>query len=166
MIALIAAAHAQITREGSPIKNVVIDLSCNTGGAADAAAYVMGWYLGEAPIALRDTLSGGMSIGIYRVDTNLDGTFDEADELGDRNLYCLTSPVSFSCGNLVPAAFKNSGRVTLLGRQTCGGSCVVFQAMDALSTRFTISGNRQCSITKNGSFYNIDEGIRQRKVGP
>ena len=158
-IALIAAAHAQITREGSPIKNVVIDLSCNTGGVADAAAYVMGWYLGEAPIALRDTLSGGMSIGIYRVDTNLDGTFDEADELGDRNLYCLTSPVSFSCGNLVPAAFKNSGRVTLLGRQTCGGSCVVFQAMDALGTRFTISGNRQCSITKNGSFYNIDEGI-------
>ena len=158
-IALIASAHAQITRPDSPIKNVVIDLSCNTGGDVDAAVYVMGWYLGESPIALRDTLSGGMSIGMYEVDTNLDSNFDEGDGLEGRNLYCLISPVSFSCGNLVPAAFKNSGRVTLLGRQSCGGSCVVFSATDAIGSQFTISGNTQCSITKNGSFYNIDEGV-------
>ena len=158
-IALIAAAHAQITREDSPVKNVVIDLSCNTGGAADAAVYVIGWFLDETPIALRDTLSGGMSLGMYKVDTNLDRSFDKADGLEGRNLYCLISPVSFSCGNLVPAAFKNSGRVTLLGRQSCGGSCIVFYATNAIGSQFTISGCTQCSITKNGSFYNIDEGI-------
>ena len=36
-IGLVIYAHHQITRENSPIENVVIDLSNNTGGVADAA---------------------------------------------------------------------------------------------------------------------------------
>ena len=36
-------AHAQITREDSPIENVVIDLSNNLGGNVDAAIFLMGW---------------------------------------------------------------------------------------------------------------------------
>ena len=39
-IELVAAAHRRITREGSPVKNVVIDLSCNGGGQADTAAFI------------------------------------------------------------------------------------------------------------------------------
>lgn len=158
-IELIHEAHEQITRKNSPIQNVVIDLSCNTGGSADTAVFATGWFLGEAPMAMRDTLSGGMSIGMFRVDTNFDHAFNELDELGDRNLYCLISPVSFSCGNLVPAIFKQSARVTLLGRKTYGGSCIVFNASNAIGSRFAISGNTQCSFPKNGAFYNIDEGI-------
>lgn len=158
-VLLMREAHARITREGSPIKNVVIDLSCNTGGAAVAAVVTMGTYLGEAPFALRNTLSDGMSIGMYRVDVNLDHAFDEKDSIGDRKLYCLTSPVSFSCGNLVPAVFKNSGHVTLLGRPSAGGSCVVRPSSSAIGTIFRLSGITQCSFPKNGAFYNIDEGI-------
>ena len=36
-ISIIINAHRQITRENSPIKNVVVDLSCNGGGQAAAA---------------------------------------------------------------------------------------------------------------------------------
>ena len=46
-IELIMKAHSMITRENSPIENVVIDLSCNHGGAADTAAFLLalrdGW---------------------------------------------------------------------------------------------------------------------------
>lgn len=158
-VLLMREAHARITSEGSPIKNVVIDLSCNTGGAAPAAVVTMGMCLGEAPFALRNTLSSGMSIGMFRVDVNLDHQFDEKDGIGDRKVYCLTSPVSFSCGNLVPAAFKSSGRVTILGRPSAGGSCVVRPSSTAIGSLIKLSGITQCSFPKNGAFYNIDEGI-------
>ena len=36
-ISIIINAHRQITRGNSPIKNVVVDLSCNGGGQAAAA---------------------------------------------------------------------------------------------------------------------------------
>ena len=37
-----------------------------------------------------------------RCDANRDHEFDDNDTLGDRKLFCLVSPVSFSCGNFVP----------------------------------------------------------------
>ena len=77
----------------------------------------------------------------------------------DKNLYCLISPVSFSCGNLVPAALKSSQKVTLLGRTSGGGSCAVQPVSSAWGTVFQISGALRMSFLKNGSFYDIDQGI-------
>ena len=45
----------------------------------------------------------------------------------DLQVYCLISPSSFSCGNLVPAACKMDGRVILLGR-TSGGDQIALAA--------------------------------------
>ncbi|MBQ6927234.1 MAG: hypothetical protein IJQ36_02870 [Oscillospiraceae bacterium] len=158
-IGQIIEAHAQITREGSPIENVVLDMSCNTGGAVDAAAVVLGWFLGDAPLAVKNMSTGAMSNAIYRADVNLDGSFDEKDTVADKNLYCLISPVSFSCGNLVPAALKSSGKVTLLGQTSGGGSCIVQPMTTAYGTLFQISAPQRMSFLKNGSFYDIDQGI-------
>ena len=158
-IGLIIHAHEQITREGSPIENVVLDLSNNTGGDVDAAVFVLGWFLGDAPFSVKDTSTGAMSTSVYRADTNLDRKFDADDTVSDKNLYCLISPVSFSCGNLVPAALKSSQKVTLLGRTSGGGSCVVQPVSSAWGTVFQISGAQRMSFLKNGSFYDIDQGI-------
>ena len=158
-IGLIIYAHEQITRENSPIENVVLDLSNNLGGAVDAAVVVLGWLLGDAPFSVKNMATGAMSTSIYRVDVNLDHVFDEKDTVSDKNLYCLISPVSFSCGNLVPAALKSSQKVTLLGRTSGGGSCVVQQASTAYGTLFQISSAWRISFLKNGSFYDIDQGI-------
>ena len=158
-IGLIIHAHEQITREGSPIENVVLDLSNNTGGDVDAAVFVLGWFLGDAPYSVKDTSTGAMSTSVYRADTNLDRKFDADDTVSDKNLYCLISPVSFSCGNLVPAALKSSQKVTLLGRTSGGGSCVVQPVSSAWGTVFQISGAQRMSFLKNGSFYDIDQGI-------
>ena len=158
-IGLIIQAHEQITRENSPIENVVLDLSNNTGGAVDAAVFVLGWLLGDAPFSVKDMSTGAMSTSVYRSDVNLDRVFDENDTVSDRKLYCLISPVSFSCGNLVPAALKSSQKVTLLGRTSGGGSCVVQPVSTAWGTLFQISGAQRMSFLKNGSFYDIDQGI-------
>ena len=158
-IGLMIYAYSQVTRENSPIKNVVIDLTCNTGGEADAAVFVISAFLGDGSVSAFDPMTGAMTTAVYNVDINLDHEFDEKD-LGftHLNLYCLTSPVSFSCGNLVPCVFKNSNEITLLGRTSGGGSCVVLPMSTACGTGFQMSGFTRLAFTKNGSFYDIDQG--------
>ena len=156
---LILYAHKQITRENSPIENVVIDLSLNGGGDVDAAVTVAAWYLGEASLSIRSSMTGAISTGTYRFDANLDGEFDDEDTVRDKNLFCVIGPYSFSCGNLVPNIFKSSGRVTLLGKQSGGGSCSVLPMSTAYGTLFQISSPNRLSYLKNGSYYDIDMGI-------
>ena len=160
---LISYANRQIRRENSPVKNIVLDLSLNGGGSADAAVFVISWFIGETVLALRDTLTGSETITSYYADVNLNGkSKGETEDTvsgGDYNLYCLISGNSFSCGNLVPAAFKASGTVTLLGQRSGGGSCVVLPCTSASGSLFAISGPKQLATVLNGSFYNIDEGV-------
>ena len=59
----------------------------------------------------------------------------------------------------MPAACKMDGRVTLLGRTSGGGSCSVYPCTSASGTVFQLSGPIQLSTIRNGSFYNIDQGI-------
>ena len=158
-VALIIYAHAQICRENSPIENVVLDLSTNIGGDVDAAIFTMSWFLGEVPFSSVGSLTGAQRTALYRADVNLDHEFDERDTVGDKNLYCLVSPVSFSCGNLVPAVFKSSGRVTLIGDTTGGGSCVVLPMSSAWGSLYQISGPVRLSFVKNGSYYDLDRGV-------
>ena len=157
-IGLIMYAHEQITRENSPIENVVMDLSCNLGGDANAAEFAIAWFLGSGSIGMEDAMTGAMCVSTYRADVNRDHAFDEKDTLGDRRLFCLISPVSFSCGNLVPCMFRESGVVTLLGRSSAGGACVVQPISSAWGSSFRISSPRRLSFMKNGSFYDIDRG--------
>jgi len=158
-IALIIYAHSQITREDSPIENVVIDLSMNGGGDLNAAAFVAAWYLGEAGFSIRSSFTGAISTGTYQIDANLDGVFDEHDTVADKKLYCLISPYSFSCGNLIPNVFKSSHVVTLLGRESGGGSCSVLPMSTAYGSSFQISSPNHMAYVKNGSYYDTDTGI-------
>jgi C-terminal processing protease CtpA/Prc len=158
-VGLMIRAFEQITREGSPIENVVLDLSNNGGGMADAAAYVIGMFLGDGSICMMNPLSGALVSQNFRIDANLDREFDEKDNLRDYNLFCLTSPRSFSCGNLVPSVFKSSNRVTILGQTSGGGACVVQNLTTADGCPFSISGLKRLAYMKNGSFYDIDQGV-------
>ena len=158
-VSQIMEAHKQINREGSPIENVVLDLSNNLGGDVDAAVVVLSWFLGDAPFSVKNMATGAMSTAVYRADINLDHAYDENDTVADKKLYCLISPVSFSCGNLVPAALKSSQKVTLLGRTSGGGSCIVQPASTAYGTVFQFSAALRMSFLKNGSFYDIDQGV-------
>ena len=110
--------------------------------------------------AMKSTDPASQDEALYSlINLHLDHEFDEKD-LGftHLNLYCLTSPVSFSCGNLVPCVFKNPNEITLLGRTSGGGSCVVLPMSTACGTGFQMSGFTRLAFTKNGSFYDIDQG--------
>ena len=156
---LLIYANSQIRRENSPIENVVIDLSCNTGGMEDAAAFVTAWFLGETSEYFYSSLTGATAVNSYRCDVNLDHKFDDADTVSDLNLFCLISPVSFSCGNLTPCIFKTSGQVILVGRTSGGGSCIVHPFTTASGSVAQCSGYKHISSMKNGSFYDSDQGI-------
>ena len=148
-------------RENSPIRNVVLDLSCNPGGSASTAVYTLCWFLGEVQVSVDNAFTGAQATMTYQADINLDRVFDEKDTLADRGLglYCLISPRSFSCGNLVPWAFKENGGVTLLGRVSGGGSCVVQPMTTAWGTSYQISGPERLAFLKNGSYYDVDRGV-------
>jgi Periplasmic protease len=155
---IIEYAQSQIKRTGSPIKNVVLDLSCNVGGALDSAAYTLGWVLAYGSISLKNTLTGTTSVTTYLSDTNMDHQFDSNDNISDKKVYCLTSAASFSCGNLVPNILKQTGKVTIIGQTSGGGTCCVQPALLADGTGYQFSGPRKMGIIQNGSFYDIEKG--------
>ena len=144
----------------SNIKNVVLDLSLNGGGMVFTADYLLAAFLGTSSMATKDTVTGAQSMVNYKVDTNLDGVFDEKDTLANKglNLYCLTSGYCYSCANMVPAMFKDSGKVTLIGRTTGGGSCAVIYGTSASGAVFQLSSPMRFSFSKNGGFYDVDRG--------
>ncbi len=157
-VSLMIYAYSQITREGSPIENVVLDLSCNTGGSTDVASFVIATFLGKSQTAVKNNNTGAMGVACVQIDLNLDKVFDEKDSLQGYNLYCLESPVSFSCGNMVPNVFKDSNKITLLGQTSGGGGCMVFETSSASGAYFNLSGSWMFAVEKNGTFYNIDRG--------
>ncbi len=159
-IRLVQYAVNKITRAGSPIKNVVVDLSLNGGGVVFTAVYLLAAFLGTSSMASKDMITGAQSMTNYKVDTNLDGVFDEKDTLANRglNLFCFTSGYSYSCANMVPAMFKDSGKVTLIGRTTGGGSCSVSYGSTASGSIVQISSPKRFSFSKNGGFYDTDRG--------
>ena len=66
---------------------------------------------------------------------------------------------SFSRGNPVPATCMVSGKVTMIGQTSGGGSCVVLPCATASGALLQICGPKQLSIVKNGGFYDIDTGV-------
>ena len=170
-IDLIIYANRMVRREGSPVRNIVLDLSRNSGGNSDAAIAVASWFTGEAVFSLLDTMTGAETIIGYRTDLNLNGValsnpeggseeYDPGDTVsGQYNLYCLISPSSFSCANLVPAIFEQAGGITLIGQRTGGGSNVVLPVTTASGMIFQMSGPLQITTYKNGSLYGVDTGV-------
>ena len=59
----------------------------------------------------------------------------------------------------MPAVFKHHQAATLIGRTSGGGTCTVQPISSAWGSIFQISGTNRLSFRKNGSFYDIDEGV-------
>lgn len=168
-ILLICYANQQIHRENSPIENVVIDLRCNTGGMVDASIAVISWFLGYTSVYIEDGIDGAQASTLYWFDANLDHVYDQdTDSVSqfDMNRFCLISPASFSCGNLVPAMLKASGNVTLIGQRSSGGTCAVATMSTADGSVFNCSSRFRLSNFVNGSYYNVDEGVEPHYTLP
>lgn len=158
-VGLISYAHAQITRKNSPIKNVVIDLATNTGGHMDGGIFLTSWVLGNAILHISDPVRQAEGTYIYRADVNLDRVFDSKDTIADKNVYLIVSPITFSCANYVANAFKESGKVTLLGTTSGGGTACVYMGSTLDGAGVNFSASLRMSAYKNGSYYSLDTGV-------
>ena len=158
-IALMAYAQKAI-KANSAIKNVVLDLSLNGGGTITTCMVVASFLLGSATLVTKDASIGAALSASYIGDTNLDGTFDQEDSLSGKNLYCLTTTVSFSCGNYLAALLKSSGKATIVGQKSGGGTCAVFDSICADGTTYQMSGYRQMAVWRNGAYESVEEGTQ------
>lgn len=158
-VSFIYAVNKKI-QEDPNIKNIVLDLSNNGGGANHSACFVLAWMLGKCDFDFTNPITGAKwSIG-YEADVNMDGNFaQDNDTVKDKKLFCLISPCSFSCGNMVPAMLKASDCVTILGVTSSGGSSCVQPSSAADGTIFRMSSKYVMSVNKNGSYYDIDRGV-------
>lgn len=158
-IAMIHCINKKI-QEDSNIENVVLDLSLNGGGAARSAVFIIAWMLGECTADIQNKITGAKSSITYQADVDFDGEFAQAgDTVFKKNLFCLISPVSFSCGNFLPAVLKASGFVTILGSTSGGGAAAVHSVSAADTTQFQISSKNVISVDINGSSYDVDKGV-------
>lgn len=149
--------------EDPEVKNLVVDLACNTGGDFDvlmAMSVLMGgpnYYYSE------NLVTGQRQISYFDVDSNFDGVFDEKDKdvKYDLNIAVLTSDVSFSCGNFFPSMMQDMG-FPIIGERSGGGSCGVHPFITPEGMHFQISSARARLANKN--WENIDGGVEPNYV--
>ena len=120
-------AFEEIKKHGG-VENVIIDDSCNGGGTLGIAAKLLALISKNnvGSVHQYDALSHSLSELNCQVDSNHDGKYDADDVYGDDfKISILTSPVSFSCGNLLPVFAQYKGDAKIIGQTSGGGECVV-----------------------------------------
>ena len=142
-------------KKHSEVKNVVINLSDNGGGAAGGLIGALGFLTedGEVCITNRDLVSGSYKEEWYHVDTNLDGVADDNDGYGGQyDFYIMCSGSSYSCGNAMPYFAQKDGLAKIIGTPPGGGDCVVGSFVDAYGRIAAYSGMLQLGTEEEGSF--------------
>ena len=162
-IALFAYALKRLQNEDKDVKNVVIDLAYNGGGAVLAGGYVIQAICGQCNIDIQNPITWAVHQCVLDFDLNFDGKYDENDKsiLGlGKNVAVNISGASFSCGNLLPNALDQlDDRILLIGQQSGGGACTVGYLSTAIGSTMQISSEYRLSTMKNGYIRDIDGGI-------
>ncbi len=142
------------------IKNFVFDCSNNPGGSLDEVAMLYSMITGnrESTFYMENALTGQKITETYEADLNFDRKFDEEDNRDPYNLKfaVITSPSSFSCGNLFPSVMKEGG-YTLLGERSGGGGCAIIIQTTGEGLTYRISAYMGRLLNKDGE--SIDNGI-------
>jgi C-terminal processing protease CtpA/Prc len=140
------------------VKNLVIDLTVNLGGSSDVVVAMTSLIYGQSFYRALNVITDQRITWYYDVDRNFDGKFDEKDNdvHYDLNFCILTSPLSFSCGNLMPALCKEAG-VLVAGQKSGGGSCGIGSYRTADGFFYRISSAR--GHLNDEHWQSIDGGI-------
>ncbi|MDJ1645923.1 S41 family peptidase [Mycoplasma sp. M5725] len=143
------------------IKNVVINISENSGGSVAEMETLAGYFSNEEQYVERfDNVSQGIiKIGI-KTDTNEDAKFDNNDGFPGINWYLLVSEYTFSAGNLLAKVAKNNKNVKVIGKKTGGGMYSIMPVILPDGTGLIISSNNgyTSSLLKEGELkYEYDD---------
>ncbi len=145
------------------VKNIVVDLTTNDGGAADGLIYSLSTLIGNVTVDIVDYKTGAYNHQVYKADINSDGEIDEKDKPLSEwgfNIYFLNSSYSFSSANAMPVLAKeNNSKVITLGAKTAGGPCAVRNYVTPIGSVISSSSLYTISKKVNGQYFNIDDGI-------
>ena len=141
------------------VKNVVIDISLNTGGQVRVMPLISAFYNRDPSILVKNNIDDSIIDLHYEADLNGDGEYaTESDSFeGKYDFYFLTGGVSFSCGNAFPTMAKNSKKAKIIGEISGGGSCMVdaFTTLDGLT--FNTSSPYQFMLDNGDGTYTYNE---------
>lgn len=162
-VATLLKGMRQARKDGA--KNVIIDLTQNTGGSSDIVLTILSLITRneserqQVTIYSDYVLTKQASTTKYIIDRNFDGKFDAEDakvDNSDLNFYVLTSNRSFSCANLMPSVMKDSG-FKVMGEQSGGGSCAIQYQSTPDGMLYVVSCYRLRML--NAKRESIDSGI-------
>lgn len=134
------------------IRNVIFDLSANSGGSSDVMMAMLAVTTGQDRLYGVNRITGQKLTLTYEADANFDGAFDEKDRAVkyDFNYGVLTTRHAFSCGNLFPIIVQEAGAV-IIGEKTSGGSCCIQIASDAEGLMYMMSSGQWCLRDSEGN---------------
>lgn len=146
-----------LAKQDPNIKNFLIDLSVNGGGFGDVVIYIMKILANKPTMYFYDHIDKRNIAQNYLCDVNLDGKFDELDNvpIADFNFGIVTSNQSFSCGNLLPALAQDSG-LPILGYNAGGGACAVLDNCSMEGIYYRVSSFLHFT---DQNYNSIDEGV-------
>ena len=140
-------------KEHGGVKNVIIDDSCNGGGVVGIADKLLALISKDnyGSSITYDLKTNAITELVVRVDSNQDGKYDQDDVYGDDfNIYILTSPNSFSCGNWMPVKAQQQGSAKIIGKKSGGGECVVGSSQLPSGRGIQISSTSRLTLMENG----------------
>lgn len=141
------------------IKNIVIDLSCNGGGAINQCMAALCFFGDNVCMPQKNHLDNSITRFRYVVK---DGSSLKPvpSAGGSYNFYVLTSGFSFSCGNYFPAICKYQFGIPIVGQRSGGGGGVVKATQTTDGAVFNTSAAREmCAIDAGGNYVSIDHGV-------
>ena len=148
-------------QEHSEVKNVVIDLSCNTGGKVVTIPYLLSYLTNDPTIVNYNAYNDSYNKFHYEVDLDQDGKYaTESDTFkGKYKFYVLISDASFSCGNHFPTICQDFGLATILKKKSAGGSCVISHLSNSSGYQYNSSSGWVCMKKENNTWINNDAGV-------
>ena len=149
-------------KKNENIKNVVIDLTCNSGGKTASMAFLISFLTRDPTISVNLQLDESIVEYHYQADLDQDGVFaSENDSFqGKYNFYVLTSNTTFSCGNLFATTCKNNNLAKIIGQRSAGGSCIISYLTNSSGYLYHSSSEYINVLkTKDNEYVNNDFGV-------
>ena len=144
------------TRE-KKIKNIVVDITANTGGAMGVMPFVACIMTKDPTFSVVDSRTGQVIEYHYEADFDGDGVY--GDTYADKfNFFILTSDASFSCGSALPSMLKGTN-VKILGIPGAGGASPITSFTDASGFGYKTSGQFGVCYKDNGTYKTIENGV-------
>ena len=143
-------------QDDKDVKNVVTDLSSNSGGSVDEMMYVISLLtenkIGSTVMKMYDRVTDQTFDITFTVDRNLDKKFDENDKsfnlVEGKNIAVLMSQNGFSCGGISPIYLHDRGIFTM-GDISGGGSCSIYYQHDGVGLK-SVRSSPDAILDKNG----------------